>query len=43
MYTIEIEDLSRSKQIIVETNLSTVQSINGEVGNININKQTTNK
>lgn len=38
MYTIEIEDLSKSsKTIVVESNISPVQAVNGLVGFVNVN------
>jgi hypothetical protein len=36
MYTIEIQDLSRTNEIVLETSLAPVQSVNGMVGAINI-------
>lgn len=36
MYTIEIQDLSNSNQITLETSLAPVQSVNGLVGAVNI-------
>ena len=36
MYTIEIQDLSSRNEIVLETSLSPVQSINGMIGVVNI-------
>lgn len=36
MYTIEIQDLSRANEIVVETSMAPVQSINGMIGAVNI-------
>ena len=40
MYTIEIQDLSSRNEIVLETSLSPVQSVNGMFGNINITTST---
>ena len=36
MYTIEIQDLSRANEIVVETSMAPVQSINGMIGAVNV-------
>lgn len=36
MYTIEVQDLSSSNQISVETSTSSVQSVNGKMGIVNL-------
>jgi hypothetical protein len=36
MYTIEIRDLSNANEIVVETSLSPVQSVNGMIGAVNV-------
>ena len=37
MFTIEIQDLSRTNQLVLETSIAPVQSVNGRVGAVNIN------
>jgi len=36
MYTIEIQDLSRVNEIVVETSMAPVQSVNGMIGAVNV-------
>lgn len=36
MYTIEIQDLSNTNEIVLETSLAPVQSVNGMIGAVNV-------